>query len=592
MSTPVFRSGGGGRPGPAISNSPLYSTGGMFGGGGGYASPASRVTTPQKPIPMAFPMAPRITNEPPGLMPPDKPVPAAPMPTWFQGRQSMPVYSAPSSPRPFQGFGNDVMNPNARPPVSPATGGPRPVSESSGSIGGNTPRGEAPMIRGNQMAYGRGFQGFGNDVAQMPVATPPAQAAQSGIDWKPNITPYTPISGPAQPVAGRARQPQLTNNTSPNYRLPGINTGGRNEAGWWHQPNGYLQANGQITNFDQPGWWNQADHQGLSGGVGGGAGGRGGVFGGGGGYSSPGGGPAQAFIDAMNAANKANQDRYNEILGGYGSARDYAAKQLAGLGDQQRKDTNAAFDKNAGRIDQSTISRGLNSTTVQDTLQAGNARDRGEALARLESDLARERMAQELPLLEQQLKFMERRDDVGPDPGLFASLMQNAAAAGPGGAYTGPINLDLGGGGGFGFGGGYMPFMNLGGIMASQGSNLVRPGSGRSMLRKNGRGSSTISRTRQSGSGYGPPMVFGPGGEALRFSPQPFLDSSEPYSDMLPPGIGGMPARAPWVSTPRSAAATDTPFNFNYDLAGRPFGGVSSPRSFGEGVVAPDWYFN
>jgi hypothetical protein len=202
-------------------------------------------------------------------------------------------------------------------------------------------------------------------------------------------------------------------------------------------------------------------------------------------YGTRGGGgtPFDTWKQMMDAANAKNEERYNDINSGYTSARERANAQLDSLGNQQRADTNTAFDRNKGQLAQSMVSRGLTNSTVQDSLMKGNERTRGESLARLAEALTQQRLNTEYGMTKDQLGFMERREDVQPDMGLFAKLME-AYGGGGGGAmvnmgnpFAGGNVIDFrgygGGGGGYmspgGWGGGSQLQRGSGGGGASQG---------------------------------------------------------------------------------------------------------------------------
>jgi hypothetical protein len=180
------------------------------------------------------------------------------------------------------------------------------------------------------------------------------------------------------------------------------------------------------------------------GGGGGGMGGYGGGGGGGQGYA-PG---VQDFVDYMNIANQKNADRQNNVSSGYEAMKDWIHQQMAGLGDQQRKDINTTFDKEKGRLTQDMISRGLTASTVLDNMQKGNERTRGEALNRLSDQLTMNMVNTTLPVWSKELDFLTDVHEDGPDLGLMAQLLQQANSAGGMNGYGG------GGGGGYAMGGG------------------------------------------------------------------------------------------------------------------------------------------
>jgi len=133
---------------------------------------------------------------------------------------------------------------------------------------------------------------------------------------------------------------------------------------------------------------------------------------------------AQQFQDALNAANKANEDRFQQLL-----------SEVEGSGAQERTDINATFDRVAAGNMQDLVSRGLRTGSVATSSNTGVARQRTDALGRLEDRLRQQRLG-----------IIERREDTGPDLGQLIALSQGLGRAG--GSLGG-----AGFGGGFRFGG-------------------------------------------------------------------------------------------------------------------------------------------
>lgn len=145
-----------------------------------------------------------------------------------------------------------------------------------------------------------------------------------------------------------------------------------------------------------------------------------------GGYSYGGsGGSAGGFQGAYDEARAENEARYRDILGGYEARR--AAAQ--GAGAQESRDIDKAMRGRGAASRQSLVSRGLNNSTLLDTMQMGVERERADAQGRLNERLRRE----EADLLGDELRFMQERDDTYPDMGLLAQLAQGVGAAGGGG---------------------------------------------------------------------------------------------------------------------------------------------------------------
>jgi hypothetical protein len=171
----------------------------------------------------------------------------------------------------------------------------------------------------------------------------------------------------------------------------------------------------------------------------------GGGGGGGGGYN-----PLQAFIDAANQANSANASRANNLNAGYTAMRDYASQLLGGLGQQQQRDTETAFNNRLSQASQNMINSGLANSSVMADQYRGNARDFSSQMARNAESLLRERLGVELPLIEKQIGFNERINQNAPDPNMLAQLAMQMGQFGQGGGggggprYGAPMFIDSG----------------------------------------------------------------------------------------------------------------------------------------------------
>lgn len=175
----------------------------------------------------------------------------------------------------------------------------------------------------------------------------------------------------------------------------------------------------------------------LGGGMGYGAGG--GAYGGG----APGGGMTgnalyDSFQNAMNNANQANEARYQDALAGYQDRYARNMGYLDNIGAQQQADTNEAYKKQSSVLQQNMINRGLSNSTVADTMQMGNERERLAEQRRLQADLNQQRIGVDSSLSGDTLGFMERKEEQAPSYELLAQLAMQMGQGGVGsGAYVG-----------------------------------------------------------------------------------------------------------------------------------------------------------
>lgn len=164
--------------------------------------------------------------------------------------------------------------------------------------------------------------------------------------------------------------------------------------------------------------------------------GRGGTYGGGAGSGAGGGGPLsgvmQQYQDAFDESKKANEDRYQQGVGGYQNRYDRGMGYLDQLGRQEAKDIGQDYDNLQSRVDQNMVSRGLTGTTIAPTMRMGVQREYGGAIGRLNERLANQRLNTDAQLSGDLLGFVERREDVGPDYNQMLALMQAVGAGGDG----------------------------------------------------------------------------------------------------------------------------------------------------------------
>lgn len=207
---------------------------------------------------------------------------------------------------------------------------------------------------------------------------------------------------------------------------------------------------------------------------------------------------ASATDAQQRRAEEANEQRYRDILSGHGSAYDRNMATLDGMGESERASLNRRHDASQGRNTQEAISRGLGGTTVLPGMRTLTERERTQDLGDLDERLRRERIGLDTQLSGNTLSFMERREDVAPDPNALINLAMALGQAGDNsqvqpsyyppygaGADMSPIYIGngLSGGGGGGYqgnmGGGYASFyapqMGGGGGQQQQPQPAPRP---------------------------------------------------------------------------------------------------------------------
>lgn len=130
----------------------------------------------------------------------------------------------------------------------------------------------------------------------------------------------------------------------------------------------------------------------------------------------------EAMQRAENSANAKNEQRYDEILGGYRQRRDEAMQEMASLGTTQRREIDDLHTRAEAELEQDMIARGLGNTTLRSSARADLGERRGRLRQELEERLTRNRIDLGAQLSGDMLGFMERRTDEGPDVRLSTLL--------------------------------------------------------------------------------------------------------------------------------------------------------------------------
>ena len=128
------------------------------------------------------------------------------------------------------------------------------------------------------------------------------------------------------------------------------------------------------------------------------------------------------YSRAHNEGLLANQQRYEDILGGYRDRYGQAMNQLQGLGSVEADRINRRYDSLSGATQQSLVDRGLYNTTIAPGMLRGVERDRAEAHSALQEQIRRENLGYHTQLSGDTLGFMERRTDTYPNLDQIAQL--------------------------------------------------------------------------------------------------------------------------------------------------------------------------
>lgn len=123
----------------------------------------------------------------------------------------------------------------------------------------------------------------------------------------------------------------------------------------------------------------------------------------------------------INAANRANERRYRQIVGELGDLRDRAVGAYDGQLAAEQAAINRRFDSRQGSNRAEMIRRGFGGSTALATMAAGIGRQRSTALSEAAARFAGRRAAADIQTTGMLTGAIERRQDVGPNIGAFAN---------------------------------------------------------------------------------------------------------------------------------------------------------------------------
>lgn len=139
---------------------------------------------------------------------------------------------------------------------------------------------------------------------------------------------------------------------------------------------------------------------------------------------------SQQYQDMTNAANAANEARYQEIRGGYAQRESDTASAFAQQTDQDKQDIDRSYDRERSRANQDMVNRGLGNTTVRESTLRGLTEDQNAAHRRLSDAKLLQRLGLSNQLSGDRLSFMERRTDLPPDIAQLLAIAQQIGAGG------------------------------------------------------------------------------------------------------------------------------------------------------------------
>jgi hypothetical protein len=127
---------------------------------------------------------------------------------------------------------------------------------------------------------------------------------------------------------------------------------------------------------------------------------------------------------AYDEAKTANEERYAEILAGYGKRYRKTMGSLKGFGDAEREALNRAYGKSEAVQVSNAVKSGLLGTTVPAAMVRQNTDAKARSMSLLNERLNREKLGYQTGLSGEKLAFMERREDTYPQLQYYMDLIK------------------------------------------------------------------------------------------------------------------------------------------------------------------------
>ena len=148
----------------------------------------------------------------------------------------------------------------------------------------------------------------------------------------------------------------------------------------------------------------------------------------------------QEFLDSAKAqeeaANAANEERYQDILGRLEDRYDRNMGRVSNYGKAARQDLIESSDEALRGIQANLANRGLGSSTIFDAFRQRSARDLAREKQRLSEQVDRRAAEYDQALSKDIAAFMERRTDEGPNQNMIAELVRQFGSANDGRGYN------------------------------------------------------------------------------------------------------------------------------------------------------------
>ncbi len=148
----------------------------------------------------------------------------------------------------------------------------------------------------------------------------------------------------------------------------------------------------------------------------------------------------QEFLDSAKAqeeaANAANEERYQDILGRLEDRYDRNMERVSNYGEAALQDLIESSDETLRDIRGNLANRGLGSSTIFDAFRQRSARDLAREKQRLSEQVDKRAAEYDQALSKDIAAFMERRTDEGPNQNMIAELVRQFGLANDGRGYN------------------------------------------------------------------------------------------------------------------------------------------------------------
>ena len=138
----------------------------------------------------------------------------------------------------------------------------------------------------------------------------------------------------------------------------------------------------------------------------------------------------QQIDQRQQEANAANEARYQQGMQELTGLRERAMQSLEGYGQARESRISQQYGELGAKLGQSMVGRGLSNTTAAATAQVGVEREKQGALSDWREQIGRYMTETDIGLTQNVADWIYKRNDTGPNTGMYAQLMERYGSAG------------------------------------------------------------------------------------------------------------------------------------------------------------------